>query len=405
MRTSIKENFISTYTPLLKSFLDKIEKLDCTGIQEPFFHAFGTGYQENPYKIAFIGMEGADNVNSQLSEFINAVKNNSLEVAICRWDKEFKEEFCNQEYYLKGTFWKFIKTFLIKFYYTNDCDESLIQSIVYGNVNSFEKFNNPVNVNKGIPPTYANWEVLKKQSEIFDKADNIIDAFCPRIIILLNKNSDKWFSDPHLISWQILIKDRLRFGIYHGTYIYWTDHPRYLIKIGHEYVINSILFSIHENKTNILSGLTFHAFPGNKLAESVIFLKNKFEELGNFYNLNFSSELLKGNKSGFYFTNSKWGNCMIGFEYEDSWFFGGICLKNENSPINLYTAISQKQKDVNLKSTPFWPYWFWLKDEYQNWNSLMLSENQNQNFVLEVERNILEMLQILEDILNTGISI
>jgi hypothetical protein len=397
--SKVDSDFIKVYEPLLKKFIEEIKDVDKKNLPEPFIPVYGKNYGSSEYRIAFVGWETRNNTG--LEKFYDLARIDPREAL-----KSFFEEIDEDEGFPItgyannfGTgFWNFVFKFLGKFHNEDwklikrKSHPDILKSFIWGNLESIERYEVTAKKEGGI---YQEWEEVKKASKIFDRAELMIEALHPKILIVMQwQEDDKWIENIKDIEHEIIVPDYLEY--YHlnasDTHIYWTRHPRGLSVVKIEEYISRILISINEKNF-------FSSFPGNNLFESLDKLNNQLKEVSK--DLDISVDLLPywGKDSGFYFTSSRWKDYMIGFEFEGNWgssFFGGIRKIDNNNPLVSDISVAQKL-GMTEKSTPYWPYWFWFEENYRNWNKKLFGEIQNGNFIIEIKKQVERMLLILNE--------
>lgn len=110
-----------------------------------------------------------------------------------------------------STFFAFVLKFLAKFYNIDFEDlinkkyPDLLNSYIWGNANSIERFE--VFAKKANASKDA-FEIVKRESKVFDSLDPIIDALKPDVIFILSKKVDENFiNDKNFIDSEADIKD------------------------------------------------------------------------------------------------------------------------------------------------------------------------------------------------------
>jgi hypothetical protein len=257
-------NFRMVYDELLQQFKSKLNDagLDIKNLPPhlpaPFLPDFGSKYKTTRTKFAFIGQDS--NYNTNLSPFLN--DEDPLKFSdIINFNDQDPEAFPEFLHYTKGnSFWNFVLKFLALHYnipewnlLTTQCNNSpnaeILRSFVHGNVHSIPQGYPGLEESKGVD--LATWEKVKSASKVFDKLDNIIKAFNPKVIILMYWHApDDWFSgelgtpekfDPIKL-WYYYIESS-------QTHLYWTYHPSGMRNpVDPEEILSTMMNSIKEKE-------------------------------------------------------------------------------------------------------------------------------------------------------------
>ncbi len=386
---SIEEKFIETYTPLLTQFMEKVENVITDDLPEPHLPVYGKGYENSPYKIAFVGWETRD--NAKLKDFISDYKEVGVQKALHRWDKYFGNDFLfttdgsNCFHNNTGTdFWGFIFKFLSCFYDIDDWVKiknkefpEILKSFVWSNIASIERFEA---TDRKENTSRAEWEKVKTASLIFDSAKYLVDVFQPNIIIILRwEENDKWLTESFDYSDDKKIADHLDYYFIksNNTHVFWTAHPGWLSRNKRmKQIITDIIKSIQNKKV-------FTSFPGEnflvrtqtrkKLLET---LKKQLVEMAFKIGLaTLDEEWGTGGESYFYFSlpfsNRKVSICL-GFDNGYNNFSIGVDIKDKSSGYkNLKSTISSKLKTPIGKDEnyPNWAFLHYFKGDLENWDT------------------------------------
>jgi hypothetical protein len=235
--------WLKNYTPLWTKFWRDLKDIDITGCACPHLPICGSfdSYDNSKYKIAFVGID-AYGWGNNLEKYTNSDLENYLE--------ECQTEMDSSNWsYNNPLFWNFIFKFLGELHNEDwrdlkkNPDHEIVKSLIWANTNSIGKEDSKTNM--------TNWDEVKSASMCFDKAQNIINIFNPKIIFLLNWNtSDEWFPD-ELGNPEKNI-DGLPIWYYHlndnDTHIFWTKHPRGMLRHGTDKIISAIRNAITEKR-------------------------------------------------------------------------------------------------------------------------------------------------------------
>ena len=412
MKKTLDINFINTYKPLLEQFMNKIRGVNPNSLPVPFLPYYGTKYEKFQYKIAFLGWETRN--SDKLSEYIEKFNNHSNDVFF--WFREDLDEpfdFITKEYgYMNNfgnDFWGFILKFLSKFHgirewkdVKNGLYPDILKSFVWGNMESIERYEVTAKT-KGAD--YQDWMKVKQASLIFDNINYVLNLFNPKILIVLHwLDEDDWLTQGSDFKHEIIFEDILEYYFLERTqtHVYWTRHPGSLSrkKIDFNQIIINILRSIRGKDI-------YTDFPGVEILNSIENFYHGIEEVGQ--SLDLSVEILPfwSQKAGIYFCNKNWKYCRIGFEFEDNWgntFFGGICRADINVPIPSEKAISDRLEMKEVQ-TSYWPYWFWLDEQYKNWNNKLADEIQNDIFIEAIKKQVKKMQNALLELVMEGVQL
>lgn len=402
--SDIDANFIKVYKPLLEQFMEEIKDVPLENLPVPFIPVYGKDYGCNPYKIAFVGWETRN--NSNLAEFFKDAKQNSTEAL--KWFFEaFDDDLKCTTYGNKfGTgFWDFIFKFLGRFYnenwkaIKNKQKPEILKSFIWGNLESIERYEVSA---EGEGATKLDWEKIKLASSIYDKSDFIINAFNPKIIVVLHwQDDDSWLTKGNEFTHEIILKDNLEYYYLEttNTHVYWTRHPGSLsrLKIDFNHVIINILRSISAKRI-------YYDFPGIHFLENVNKFYFQVKEIASDLDLSIEINPFWDQNPGLYFSNPKWQYWEIGFEFEEKRFFGGICWTSKSIPMKIEGSISKKF-EMQEDATVFWPYWFWFNENYKNWNNNLHDDKINENFINEIMTEVKKMLVTLNELEAEGLQL
>jgi len=392
------KNYEDYYKTLWQEFLFKIKDVDVKKCPEPHLPIYGEYYSKSEFKIAFVGIEAArscdlEEYNSEdgYSKIIQDWKENDFDsLEYCNWAGQWN-------------FWRFIFQFLGKFYnvdleelknHDSEHAQNILRSFVWANTNSIERYHITA---EGKNVKYENWKKVKDASAIFDKAENILKTYKPKILLLLNWRNvpDGWFPEgigepeendkPPLRYYYLKNSD---------THLYWTKHPRALsTSIGYDVIIYEILQSIKSK--NI-----FPTFPGQTPFELLEKFKKQTEQIAKELKLELHYDPNLGQAdSCFYFFKQEW-SFGIGFGFDNAWtcdFFGGVCRKDLDIAIP-EKIINEIQNKFGMSQQPTrnWPYWFWV-EEHRNWNQSTFEEIISGELVKKIKISVEEIMTKLSN--------
>lgn len=413
LETKTDKRFIDVYKPLMNKFVSEVNILNnIDNLPEPFIPVYGDYYDASPYKFAFVGWETRN--NSSLKCFIESFNDVDNE---CLYS--FKEDlFPNSQgdfkfnYYGNNfgrTFWDFILKFLARFYgyvdwktlkeYSNHQVAKILQSFIWGNVDSIERFE-ATTIGDEKRKDKSAYNKVKQASLVFDNCSLLIQALEPKVIIVTHWSDDEsWLTnDINSFSGPEKLTDYIWY--YHltksDTHIFWTKHPIELStnSISFENSINIILKSI--NSKNI-----YNDFPGVSLLKALEDCKTQFKELSHELGLNIkfypSEQEFGEGESSAYFHKEHW-KTGIGFGFEKSIgkdFFYGVCKKDNNLINNSTEMINIFGVEQNELPTNDWPSWFWVK-EHRNWNIETYNQISEGIFIENIKNKIKAMMDKID---------
>ena len=307
--------------------------------------------------------------------------------------QEWKEEIDGLDYCYwawRWNFWRFIFQFLSKFYdisleeikaaETEDV-QKILKSFVWANALSIERYHITA---KSKNVQYENWQKLSEASLVFDKMGNVIQAFQPKIILLLNWNASDQYLPLNL--GEPVKFDPIPLWYYHlastDTHLFCTKHPRSLMSIGYDVVINKIINSINRKKI-------FRSFPGQTRFDLIRTFVSQMRELGKELNIRFVIEKTNDGGTiqifdgidytfveddlydplvGLYFYPLGWKNYRIGFSNSITDFYYGICRQNWQSgdPMIIFQKLTPLLNALNEETNDSWPRGKYF--DYRNWD-------------------------------------
>jgi hypothetical protein len=286
MKSSVEKNFLEVYNPIINQFIESIKEVNYENIAEPSIPAWGSEYENCEHKLAFVGMETNNQwgmPNGGLNNWIKffPLDLESKKAIFLEYNNNEINQFTIWEDGRKSIFLKFVKAFLIAFYYSPNTkeirDKKILNSFIYANVNSFVV---PANAPEGNEV----WNEIKNASKIFDKAEHIVKAFGPNIIVRLywdRNNADYFNSYKGFLDSEESVKEK---EIYYyfiketNTHIYWTKHPSFMPRDkGFDFYINNIIKHIYDKKI-------FTEFPGQhttvRLIDLIANIEKEIRDIG-----------------------------------------------------------------------------------------------------------------------------
>lgn len=225
---AISNRYLSNYGPLVSKFIQDAQTMNMDGMPEPFLPVFGPNYAKSKFKIALAGME--TNGWGDMNNFIDRYKSG---FQVGKYD-EFDSDVLSAQNGLRA-FWRFATRFLALCHgvdhqtLLDDEDEDILQSFVWGNCNSVERFHVTA---KGHGVTSETWQVIKDASSPFDHGKHIIDVFKPDVLLIMWWSPDESYLTDMMGPPKVrkVIADSLLYMEFEGidTRVIWTAHPRSL---------------------------------------------------------------------------------------------------------------------------------------------------------------------------------
>lgn len=249
-----------TYEPLLNSFYNAISKPELNKDVSSLFvpNVFDRYYQTNK-KIFYIGRDTNEwgNLQQDFSNWNNHdILNNTKDLL-----ESFKFIFSyNGE--RKGTFWDVVTRLHLKLKGKDVTKYSLTKiqeefedcfDFGYGNTNAIETRETLKRVNSDFDFTAYN--TIKTASLPFDKLKNIVDAFQPKLVIVMHWAIDEslylegynyeYLKDGGMMNEKFLC---IRLNDTNNTHVVWISHPNYLkFYYDADEIINSLADFINAN--------------------------------------------------------------------------------------------------------------------------------------------------------------
>ena len=201
---NLTERYLDYYTPLVQTFLQKLESQTIPEIREmpePFLPLFGKDYEQSALRIIFIGQD--TNWWWDLREFIEAEK-------ACAGSRlrelldQFRERPFTQSGKTRYTFWGFVMMTIAALHGRKDWQlmkagamVEILNSIAWGNANAIEFFESSAQ-KKGVPEQF--WNQVRVAGEPLNRFQHVVQTLAPRVVVLLHQglNSATYFGEYRL---------------------------------------------------------------------------------------------------------------------------------------------------------------------------------------------------------------
>lgn len=188
--TTLSERYLAHYTPLVTEFVREVEALshpDIDGMPEPFFPAFGSGYERSALRLVIIGQDtrGWGDLRGSIPALAADPKAKL---------KGWLDEFSGSPARWGGSrnqFGGFAMMFLAALHGQKDWGilrqggmDELVSSFAWGNVNAVELYGStPSKMRPPIPWEY--WEAVRKAGARFDRFSHLMETIKPQAAIVL----------------------------------------------------------------------------------------------------------------------------------------------------------------------------------------------------------------------------
>jgi hypothetical protein len=185
---TLTERYLTHYAPLVTEFVREVETLShphIDGMPEPFFPAFGSGYERSALRLIIIGQDTRG--WGDLRKAIPALKVNP-KAKLKGWLDEFSSSPARWGG-PRNQFGGFAMMFLATLYGQKDWSvlrqgglDELVSSFAWGNVNAVELYGSSPS-KKSIPREY--WETVRKAGARFDRFSHLVETLQPQAAIVL----------------------------------------------------------------------------------------------------------------------------------------------------------------------------------------------------------------------------
>jgi hypothetical protein len=193
---SLTQRYLAYYTPLIQDFVREVEFLphpDMAKMPEPFFPAFGKGYEQSAFRVAIIGQD--TRCWGDLRDFIareKATPGVSLHNGLAEFQnvQDGKHSFTDWGH-TRHHFWGFAMMMLAALHgqeqwgmMKQGAMNEVLDSFAWGNCNAVELYqSSPSRMRPPIPREY--WEAVRKAGARFDRFRHIAETLKPHAVIIL----------------------------------------------------------------------------------------------------------------------------------------------------------------------------------------------------------------------------
>ena len=193
---SLTQRYLTYYTPLIQEFVREVESLphpDIAKMPEPFFPAFGKGYEQSDFRLVIIGQDTRG--WGDLLDFLareKATPGISLQNGLAEFQdvQDGKHSFTDWGH-TRYHFWGFAMMLLAALHgqeqwgmMKQGAMNEVLDSFAWGNCNAVELYqSSPSRMRPPIPREY--WDAVRKAGARFDRFKHIEETIEPHAAIVL----------------------------------------------------------------------------------------------------------------------------------------------------------------------------------------------------------------------------
>jgi len=197
--TSFAERHINYYKPLVKEFLNDVEKLahpNIKGLPEPFLPLFGKSYEKSAMRLVIIGQDSK--VWGDLIEFIDNERN----CPGCKLEEKLSV-FSTHKFRKWGRtrqhFWGFTMMLLSELHGQEEWTSmkygkmvEILDSFAWAEANAIELYDSTA---RRLGASKEYWDLIRQAGERFNKFDHIVQTLKPNVAIILYRglNPENYF--------------------------------------------------------------------------------------------------------------------------------------------------------------------------------------------------------------------
>ena len=188
--SAFTQRYLAHYVPLVAEFVREVESLshpDIEGMPEPFFPAFGRGYEQSALRLAIIGQDTRGWGDLRIA--LPAMRTDP-ETKLKGWLDDFRGKPARWGG-PRNQFGGFAMMFLAELYGRKDWEilrqgglDELVTSFAWGNDNAVELYRSTQSrIRPSIPASY--WAAVRKAGARFDRFSHLVETIKPQAAIVL----------------------------------------------------------------------------------------------------------------------------------------------------------------------------------------------------------------------------